>query len=167
MDACPKVKLPAPVGDFNVSAKIVSANDPDGNPVENREYQTMLFVSYGPNDFYVVGLVMSNAKLAVQRAGSGDQQFDIPGVPVWVQISKVGNDYWFYYKTNESDPWMPLTGADGKPVVRNVMKRPVEVGLLQKSWGAGAAVTGTFGSFRLEANKLRFYGRIAGKVSTN
>ncbi|MGQ9696764.1 MAG: hypothetical protein ACUVRO_02070 [Armatimonadota bacterium] len=143
MDACPKVKLPAPVGDFNVSAKIVSANDPDGNPVENREYQTMLFVSYGPNDFYVVGLVMSNAKLAVQRAGSGDQQFDIPGVPVWVQISKVGNDYWFYYKTNESDPWTPLTGADGKPVVRNVMKRPVEVGLLQKSWGAGAAVTGT------------------------
>lgn len=167
VDNCPKVKLPAPVGDFNVSAQIVSATDPSGNPVEGAEYQTMVFVSYGPNDFYVLGLVMSNARLAIQRAGAGDQQFPIPGVPVWVQISKVGNDYYFYYKTSESDPWTPLAGADGKPIVKNVTKRPLEVGLLHKSWGAGAEVTGNFGSFRLEANELRFYGRIVGKITTN
>jgi hypothetical protein len=167
VDRCPKVRLPAPVGDFNVSAQIVSATDPGGSPVENADYQTMVFVSYGPNDFYVLGLVRSNTKLAIQRAGAEDQQFGIPGVPVWVQISKVGNNYHFYYKTKESDPWTPLVGADGKPIVKNVTKRPLEVGLLQKSWLSGAAVTGNFGSFRLEANKLRFYGRIAGKITTN
>lgn len=164
----PRAVLPAPRGDFTASARIVSATDSDGNPLEGANFHTTLIVNLGGTDSLMWGAYRSNGTLQLERSGMGGLgNVAIGGTPVWIQIKKAGNQYHFLYREGDSDPWQELQGTDGRPVVLTITQWPQEVGLQHKTWGAGVTSVGTFDRFRLEAVTLRSYGAVSGKVTTN
>lgn len=163
----PSVTLLAPAGDFTVSAKLQSADDPTGTPLDGVNYHSAVIVSFGGSDLLYWGAYRSNTHLQLERSGQGNLAgADIAGLPVWLQIKKQGNVFHFSYKQQDSDPWTEVTTGSGQPYTITVSARPQKVGLMQKTWAAVEG-TATWSTFSLEADKLSFPGTVSGKVTTN
>jgi hypothetical protein len=90
---------------------------------------------------------------------------DLGNDPVWVRVRRTGNQYTFSYRQKDTDAWTDLADADGNPIVRTEQTAPTTVGLMLKTW-ANVAATATWHEFRLEAPTLRYYGILAGKVTS-
>ncbi|MGQ9696763.1 MAG: hypothetical protein ACUVRO_02065 [Armatimonadota bacterium] len=165
----PQVTLPAPDGDFAVSAQLLSVDDPVGDPAEGGPCHAVVTVGFSETDLFYWGAYRSNYNLVLERSGVNSiGSVGIDSTPVWLQIKKTGNDYRFYYKQNEADPWVELTDINGNPIVRTVAAKPLTVGLMLKTWDVnGVACTAKWGRFRLEAQQLRFFGEVTGRVTTN
>ncbi|HEY3285261.1 MAG TPA: dockerin type I domain-containing protein [Armatimonadota bacterium] len=164
----PRINMPAPKGDFTISAQVKGVLDgPGGAEVADQNFHTTLTVNFGGYDTLMWGLYRSNTHVAIERAGVGQYaSANLASVPSWIQIKKVGDVYHFLYKQNEADAWTEVAGADGKPVTLQVLAMPQLVGLQHKTWAAVPSVA-TFGKFIAEARKLRNFGTLAGKVTTN
>jgi hypothetical protein len=156
----PQIYMKVPAGDFIATAKLDSVVDPDGKPVEGLNYHSALTV-YFDTDHYealIWGAYLSNKTIRFERTGAGVGSGTIVGLPAWVQIRKSGNNYTFFYRTSDTSAWTPLFGEDGNPLVytRTDLPEgtltPIDLGLEQKTWGDGAALTATWSRFILQSN---------------
>jgi hypothetical protein len=163
----PKVETPAPDGDFTASVEIVSANDPSGSPIDGAPYRTGLTVDFGDATYFCIGLDTFTSQLMAERPRFDAIDFsERTFLPVWVEIQKTGDVYSFLYKQNASDPWQPITDADGNAITRVLSKKPRRLQLMTETF-FGPAIDVTFKDFRLETPSPVSVGTISGVIVTN
>jgi len=155
-NTAPHIFQKGPTGDFIETAKLNSVVGADGNPVEDLNYHSILTVYFDDAQTHYEALMWgayrSNKTIRFERTGTGVGSGTIPGLPAWVQIRKSGNDFTFFYRATDNGSWTPLFGSDGNPLVYTRTDPVTDLGLEQKTWGDGAALTATWSRFVLQNN---------------
>jgi len=150
----PHITMPAPSGDFIETAKLASVVGPDGQPVEDLNYHSAMTIYFDTDQFEATmfGAYRSNKFIKLEVTGSGKVGGNIPALPAWVQVRKSGQNYTFFYRTQDTGSWTPLFADDGSVLTYTRADAPLTVGLEQKTWGDGAELTATWNRFTLQNN---------------
>ncbi|MBW3623637.1 MAG: hypothetical protein KY468_09555 [Armatimonadetes bacterium] len=149
----PRVTLPNPVGDFVMTATLNGVTDTAGEPIENRNFHSGLYVHLGGSDAIMWGAYRSNNTLRLERSGTGfGPNITTLTLPAQLQIRRVGNTYTFFYRQQQSDAWSQLMESDTSTTPRSItVPTPAErVGVFQKSWEP-LALTAKWSNFSLES----------------
>src|SRR5690348_3338604 len=165
-------------GDFDMSVQI-----PSPPPYDNRgaNFEGLMVRAYNTNNtgipFSTTTTNMSENWLALLRMqqfgddgeirqanNAANQEFTFPGnnadvnTPRWLRITRTGNLINFYWKTNDTDPWFPITNAAGMLGSNSVNRADLNGIALQVGIQASAFSTaqrnGVFDNFQLIATNV-------------